>query len=99
METFTPGSGQQMGSAPSRNWWQALHLTGISWTKPPPWPPGTFITFEERTQPYLVLADALLAWHPEGYGEPIARPNDRLVIVLTPRSVVRTLANGFQFDS
>ena len=59
-------------------------------------PPGTFITFEDRSQPYLVLKETLLAWHPNGYGERIARINDRLVSVLTPRSVVRTLAYGFQ---
>ena len=31
-------------------------------------PPGTFITFEDRVQPFLVLEDALLAWYPDGYG-------------------------------
>jgi hypothetical protein len=58
-------------------------------------PPGTFITVEDRGQPYLVLEEVLLAWQPDGYGERLARARDRVVTVLTPRSMVRTLAYGF----
>ena len=59
-------------------------------------PVGTFVTFDDPGQSYLVLEDALLAWHPEGYGSRLARANDRTVIVLTPRSVMRSLAGGFR---
>lgn len=59
-------------------------------------PNGSFITLENDEQPYLVLEDALLAWHPEEYGQRITRPDTELVRVLTPRSTVRTLAQGYQ---
>lgn len=58
-------------------------------------PRGSFITLENDEQPYLVLEDALVAWHPEGYGQRIARPSNEGVQVLTPRSIVRTLAHGY----
>lgn len=57
-------------------------------------PPGCFITFENQEQPYLVLADRLLPWQPEGYGPALARPDVQIVRVLTPRPVVRLLALG-----
>lgn len=59
-------------------------------------PRGSFITLENDDLPYLVLEDALLAWHPEGYGQRIPRPASELVQVLTPRSIVRTLAHGYE---
>jgi hypothetical protein len=43
---------------------------------------------------YLVHGDHLLRWAPDGYGEGIARPSAE-VIVLTPASVVRALADGY----
>jgi hypothetical protein len=61
-------------------------------------PAGCFITFSGSRQPYLVLADALLAWTLAGYQAPITRPTEATVEVLTPASVVRTLAAGYQPD-
>lgn len=46
--------------------------------------------------PYLVLEDRLLLWTPQGYVQPIPRPTDRVVQVLTPRSMVRTLTHGYR---
>jgi hypothetical protein len=59
-------------------------------------PRGSLVVMEDSKQPYLVLEDTLLAWQPEGYGERMARPDKLVVQVLTPRSVVRTLAHGYQ---
>ena len=59
-------------------------------------PTGSFVTLVNGDQPYLVREDALLRWHPAGYGERIIRPSDELVNVLTPRSIVRTLAYGYE---
>ena len=59
-------------------------------------PDGSFITLEQGGQPYLVLKDTLFAWSPEGYHQRITRPIDQIVQVLTPRSVVNTLAHGYQ---
>lgn len=61
-------------------------------------PPGSFITFPNTRKPYLVLENALLEWTPAGYEEKLARPTDALVEVLTPASIVRTLAAGYQPD-
>jgi hypothetical protein len=61
-------------------------------------PVGCFITFSGAHQPYLVMAEALLAWTPAGYQAPITRPTEATVEVLTPASVVRTLAAGYQPD-
>jgi hypothetical protein len=58
-------------------------------------PPGTFIAFDLADPPHLVLPDRLLPWTIAGYGEPIAHPAEMLVQVLTPRSIVRTLAQGY----
>ncbi len=57
-------------------------------------PPGCFITFTDPGPPYLVLADRLLPWQPAGYGPALARPDVQTVHVLTPRPVVRLLAQG-----
>ena len=46
-------------------------------------------------QPFLVLEDALLPWTAAGYGRPIALPDESLDI-LTPRSIVGAIANGFR---
>lgn len=59
-------------------------------------PSGSFITLENDKQPYLVVEDALLAWNPQGYSQRIPRPDTEIVRVLTPRSTVRTLAQGYQ---
>jgi hypothetical protein len=59
-------------------------------------PNGSFITLDATTACYLVLNDNLLAWSPAGYTKKFSRPDDRVVRVLTPQSVVRTLALGYR---
>ena len=60
-------------------------------------PVGSFIVLEPGVSvPYLVLEDRLLLWTPQGYVQPIPRPADGVVQVLTPRSIVRTLAQGYK---
>lgn len=59
-------------------------------------PTGSFVMLESSTQPYLVFEQTLLAWQPEGYGPRLIQSGDRIVQVLTPRSVVQTLALGYQ---
>jgi hypothetical protein len=58
-------------------------------------PSGTFIAFDLTDPAYLVLPDRLLSWTVAGYREPMARPAETRVQVLTPRSIVRTLAQGY----
>ncbi len=58
-------------------------------------PKGSFVRLENG-QAYLVMQRALLEWRPEGYGSSMERSPDRIVQVLTPRSVVRTLASGYR---
>jgi len=56
-------------------------------------PDGVFVTDDDRTA-YLILAGQHLRWGPSGY----ERPPTRLeypVRILTPASVVRTLAAGY----
>ncbi len=59
-------------------------------------PAGTFITIGNTRQAFLVLDDSLLSWSPAGYGPRLIRPKNEIVEVLTPRSVVRIFALGFQ---
>ncbi len=58
-------------------------------------PDGSFVALDAK-QPYLLLQGFLLAWRPEGYGQRLAQEPDRIVHVLTPRSMVRTLAAGYR---
>jgi hypothetical protein len=58
-------------------------------------PDGSFVAFDAKL-PYLLFQGFLLAWHPEGYGQRLAQPPDRIVQVLTPRSMVSTLAAGYR---
>jgi len=44
---------------------------------------------------YLNFSTALLPWTPSGYGPPIKTEPDRLVRVLTPRSVAAIIASGY----
>ena len=60
-------------------------------------PNGVFITMGDE-QPFLVLAGHLLPWQPDGYGGPIPVAPEQVVPVLTPHSIVRTLAHGYQAD-
>jgi hypothetical protein len=56
-------------------------------------PDGVFVTDDDRTA-YLVLAGQLLRWNPDGY-ERLTAPLRHPLRVLTPASVVRTLAAGY----
>jgi hypothetical protein len=58
-------------------------------------PDGAFVALAAHATPYLVLGDALLPWSFAGYGQPLAR-SAGTVQVLTPRSVIRALAHGYQ---
>lgn len=62
-----------------------------------PLPDGTFVTGDEETA-YLVLKNHLLRWTPTGYEPPTPFGADFPVRVLTPPSIVRTLAAGFAPD-
>jgi hypothetical protein len=57
-------------------------------------PDGAFILLGTGDTPCLVRGEALYPWSFEGYGPPLARP-DATVQVLTPRSIVRALAHGY----
>ena len=56
-------------------------------------PEATFVIHDGEA--HLVHGSRLCSWQPYGYGEGIELPVDATVAVLTPRSVVRTLAAGF----
>lgn len=58
-------------------------------------PNGAFITLNSDTMPYMIWDDYLFPWQPEGYGDPIARPIQPNVTLLTPPAIVAVLANGF----
>jgi hypothetical protein len=60
-------------------------------------PDGSFVALDDN-QPYLLSNGFLLAWQPAGYGQRLAQPSDRIVRVLTPRSIVRTLAKGYRAE-
>ena len=57
-------------------------------------PGGAFVTDDEQTA-YLVLRNQLLRWNPAGYEHPAVRTISYPARVLTPASVVRTLAAGY----
>ncbi len=57
-------------------------------------PDGTFVTDDGRTA-YLVLRHQLLRWGPAGYEGPLTQAINYPVKLLTPTSIVRTLAAGY----
>ena len=57
-------------------------------------PDGVFVTDDEQIA-YLALRNQLLRWSPAGYEHPPVRTIHYPVRVLTPASVVRTLAAGY----
>jgi hypothetical protein len=59
-------------------------------------PDGVFVTDDDRTA-YLILGGGLRRWSPSGY-EVATAPLHYPVRVLTPASVVRTLAAGYSAD-
>ncbi len=58
-------------------------------------PDGNFIVLENDRQPYLIFHGFLFAWSPEGYQQRTALNPDLIVNVLTPRSIVKALAQGY----
>jgi len=60
-------------------------------------PEGSFVALNDN-QPYLLHQGFLLAWRPEGYGRRVAVRDDLIVQVLTPGSIVKTLAQGYAAD-
>ncbi len=60
-------------------------------------PVGTFVLLEESDkQPYLVAQECLIPWSFGGYGKWREKPGQQKVWVLTPPSIVRSLAAGFR---
>ncbi len=60
-------------------------------------PTGTFIVIKPGgSTAYLVYEHRLLLWASHGYALSISCPQDRFVQVLTPQSIVRAIADGYQ---
>ncbi|HEX9653508.1 MAG TPA: hypothetical protein VGA99_07340, partial [bacterium] len=59
-------------------------------------PNGSFVTIPGDCDAYLILQGKLLRWSPFGYESVLRPPAVIEVTVLTPPSVVRTLAAGYQ---
>ena len=57
-------------------------------------PDGAFVLPVTGGGPHIVYGDALYPWSFSGYGRPIARATSS-VQVLTPRSTMRALADGY----
>jgi hypothetical protein len=57
-------------------------------------PAGVMVT-DDETRAHLVLAGALRAWSPAGYGPRRPREPSAPMRVLTPPSIVRVLARGY----
>ena len=56
-------------------------------------PDGTMVT--ESNQALLIAGDSVLPWTPQGYLQPLPRPVDMPITVLTPRSTVQTMTAGY----
>ncbi len=57
-------------------------------------PDGVFVEFNEK--PYLIFKEKIFEWSFGGYLEPVEKPSDVFVKILTPLSTVRAIQNGFQ---
>jgi len=57
-------------------------------------PDGTFVLIAE--QPYLVAKGTVHLWTPFGYQRQISFPADKMVKVLTPKSIVNAFRGGYQ---
>jgi len=57
-------------------------------------PNGALVSLAD--QAYLVWEELLALWTPGGYTEQIARPQQGQIAVITPLSIVRTIAAGYQ---
>jgi hypothetical protein len=60
-------------------------------------PEGSFVALEDG-RAYLVYQNSLRLWKAEGYADGLALPHGRLAHVLTPRSIVKTLAAGYRAE-
>lgn len=58
-------------------------------------PNGTFIQLNNTEEAWLVQSNVLLQWTPAGYSKRISKESGRQVAVLTPKSIVRVLAEGY----
>lgn len=59
-------------------------------------PEGTFVLREsDPSQPYLLWESQLHPWSPDGYAAGFGVRPDELLRVITPRSIVNTLAGGY----
>ncbi|WP_448700390.1 hypothetical protein ACFGVR_00680 [Mucilaginibacter sp. AW1-3] len=56
-------------------------------------PNGAFIAIGD--EPYLVANGQIYQWTPFGYQQKIAFPQDKMVSVLTPKSIVNTFRAGY----
>ena len=59
-------------------------------------PDGAYVAIDASA--FLVWDKTLIPYAPEGYGEPIARPNEIEVGVLTPEPTLRILRAGYRPD-
>jgi hypothetical protein len=57
--------------------------------------PSGVMVVDDDDKPCLVLDDRLVLWKPGGYESHIPRPVNTSVRVLTPRSTVRAIAQGY----
>jgi hypothetical protein len=57
-------------------------------------PAGVLVADGEGT-PYLVFERRLMQWEPGGYTRSVSKPAQVLFRVLTPNSIVRTIARGY----
>jgi hypothetical protein len=57
-------------------------------------PDGCFIRIAGES--YLVFADSIYRWSPEGYREKLRRTNNPAVEILTPEPIVQCLAHGYR---
>lgn len=56
-------------------------------------PDGCFIVYHD--QPYVVFKQALFLWSPEGYTKKEMFPEEEMVQVLTPKSIVNAFLAGY----
>ncbi len=57
-------------------------------------PNGSFVLVND--QPFLLFTGQLFLWSPYGYGQPIELPGTDKLTVLTPRSILNTLRQGYR---
>ena len=57
--------------------------------------PAGVLVADSRGTPFLVHQDGLLRWEPGGYSKDVKVSDAELLSVLTPKSIVRTIAKGY----